>query len=163
MQLWTKLFCESEITYLINRQELQNFNDSVEASSSAHTLLSDELLSGNFLNGSSQQIDDDLELDINSSDLKLNIHSNSSLSLKSINTSSNTTHSNNNNGAKNFEAKKSDNNKQTNPLMASHQHNIVAILQKTRSYEDISKSFKQSSLEQGFKDALKKNNPVMVR
>ena len=135
MQLWAKLFCESEITYLINRQELQNFNDSVEAGS-AHTLLSDELLSGNFLNGSSQQIDDDLELDINSSDLKLNIHSNSSLSLKSINTSNNTTNSNS--MAKNFEGKKK---------QSKQNQNIVAIPQKTRSYEDLSKSFKQSSLE----------------
>jgi len=150
MQLWSKLFCDSEVTYLVSRQDLQHFNDSMElATNSVQTIMSpEEPISGNFLNGSTHHIDDDLDLEANISDLKLNIHSNSSLSLKSINTSHST---NQGTALKNFDATRK----------VDQQMNKVALVatapQKTRSFEDLSRSFKVTDFDTSIRDALKKN------
>jgi len=126
MQLWSKLFCDSEVTYLVSRHEFQQpFSDSADMLASTHTLLSDEALSGNFLNGSSQQIDDDLDLEASISDLKLS-------SVKRVE------------GVKEAGSGKM-------VITAGGQQN------KTRSFEDLSKSFRSFDLDNSIMDALKRN------
>ena len=70
MQVRQKLFCESEITYLVqvaNKNEMQNFNDSTSESQNTGSILIDAGSLTN-INSSSPQTDYDLEME---SDLKL--------------------------------------------------------------------------------------------
>lgn len=118
-----------------------------------------------LLNGSSQHIDDDLDLDSNMSDLKLN----SSLSLKSINTSHNTTAplshimkvagSFDNTGAQVMSLKNATcNGKQNGGTLHS-----PLTAQKTRSFEDVSKSYKTTAGFDMFKEAMRKNGSVSLQ
>ncbi len=133
MQLWSRLFCDSDITYLGNRQNMQGFTDSVDMLASTHTLMSDEILSGNdFRNNSSHHIDDDLDLDTNILDLKLSSIKNLDIGLKKIN-----------------EVKVAGNAK---AVVISGTQQI-----KTRSYENLSKSFRAFDSDNSYMDAQKNN------
>lgn len=142
MQVWQKLFCESEITYLVqvaNKHEMQNFNDSTSESQNTGSILIDACSLTN-INSSSPQTDYDLEME---SDLKL-------LNKDSANNkSSNLINTNNNNNKKSILEKRVIFNKS-----AQNQNNV---LQKTRSYEDMSKSFIKQNLKQEI-DNVKENS-----
>lgn len=126
MQLWQKLFCESEIAYLVqvaNKHELQNFNDSIsESLATAGSLAIGASITN--INGSNQQIDDDLEMESSLvSDVKLLNIDQSNKVKKSI-------------LEKRLILNKS--------YLGAHNHN--GLSHKTRSYEDLSKSFTQKHL-----------------
>ena len=134
MQLWQKLFCESEIAFLIqlaNKHEMQNFNESISES-----LVTGSMMIGsqtNMNDGSSQQIDDDLEMETSMvSDLK-------NLTLDSSPPTDDIQHSA-------HQTKKSILEKRLvlNKLYSTQNQN--GLLHKTRSYEDMSKSFTKQVL-----------------
>ena len=134
MQLWQKLFCESEIAFLIqvaNKHEMQNFNESISES-----LVTGSIMIGSQtnMNGSSQQIDDDLEMESSMvSDLK-NLTIDSSPPADENHSATQT--------------KKSILEKRLvlNKLYSAQNQN--GLLHKTRSYEDMSKSFIKQNARQ---------------